>query len=192
MLVMDKRLTVSRSIPQSWTLEILTFLYFIFVYLFVFFWICQKNKNKNKRKQKKERKKGFILDCSISMHQQVTNTCTTSDIELWRVTSIRQYVTANATKHPFPLLYFPDWTIAMLRSQVYHNNFWTACKESRIRLLESPSRHQNQITLLSFCIHSTGCQCLLEYDTKYLPSVTVPCQILVLNTCPKSSKFMHN
>ena len=59
-------------------------------------------------------------------------------------------------------------------------------------LLHSRSKLQNQPILLPFCAHSTGCQCLLEYNAKYPPSVTVPCQIPVRNTCPKSCKFMHH
>ena len=41
---------------------------------------------------------GVILDSSLSMHQQVTNTCTAAYIELWRISSICQYLTVDATK----------------------------------------------------------------------------------------------
>ena len=59
-------------------------------------------------------------------------------------------------------------------------------------LLDSQLKLQNQTLLLPFCTHSTGCQCPLVYSTKYPPFVKVPHQILVLNTCPKSCKFMHH
>ena len=95
-------------------------------------------------------------------------------------------------KHSFPLLYFPDWTVEMLCSQVFRNTFWTDCREFRMPLLDSQSKLQNQTILLPFCTNSTGYQCLIEYNTKYSPSVTVPCQILVLDTCPKSCKLIHN
>ena len=41
---------------------------------------------------------GVTLDSSLSMHQQVTNTCTAAYIELRRISSICQYSTADATK----------------------------------------------------------------------------------------------
>ena len=34
---------------------------------------------------------GVTLDSSLSMHQQVTNTCTAAYIELWRISSICQH-----------------------------------------------------------------------------------------------------
>ena len=81
---------------------------------------------------------GVTLDWSLSVHQQVMNACTTSYIELRRISSIRHYLTGDTTKHSFPLSHFPDWTIAMfcvmLCSKVYRNTFWTVvgwCFEPR-------------------------------------------------------------
>ena len=41
---------------------------------------------------------GVTLDSSLSMHQQVTNTCTAAYIKLLRISSICQYLTVDATK----------------------------------------------------------------------------------------------
>ena len=41
---------------------------------------------------------GVTLDSSLSMPQQVTNTCTAAYIELRRISSICQYLTVDATK----------------------------------------------------------------------------------------------
>ena len=41
---------------------------------------------------------GVALDSNLSMHQQVTNTCTAAYIELRRFSSICQYLTVDATK----------------------------------------------------------------------------------------------
>ena len=46
--------------------------------------------------------------------------------------------------------------------------------------------------LLPFCTHSIGHQWQLEFSTKYPLSVTVLCQIPVLNTCPGSCRFIHH
>ena len=41
---------------------------------------------------------GVTLDSSLSMHQQVTNTCTAAYTELPRINSICQYLTVDTTK----------------------------------------------------------------------------------------------
>ena len=65
-------------------------------------------------------------------------------------------------------------------------------KESKIQLQDSQSKLPNQTILLPFCTHSIGCQSQSEFSTKYPPSVTVLCQIPVLNICPGSCGFMHH
>ena len=95
-------------------------------------------------------------------------------------------------KHSSLPLYFPDWTIVMLCSLVYRSTFWIDSKESKMQLQDLQSKLQNQTILLPFCTHSTGCQWQLEFSTKYPPSVTVLCQIPVLNTCPGSCRFIHH
>ena len=77
----------------------------------------------------------------------------------------------------------------MLCYLVYRNTFWIDFKESKIQLQDWQSKLPNQTILLPFCTHSTGCQWQLEFSTKYPPSVTVPCQVPVLNICPGSCGF---
>ena len=50
----------------------------------------------------------------------------------------------------------------------------------------------SQLSELPFCTHSIGCQWRLEFSTKYPPSVTVLCQIPVLNIRPGSCGFIHH
>ncbi len=95
-------------------------------------------------------------------------------------------------KHSSLPLYFPDWTIVMLCSLVYRNTFLIDFKESKMQLQDSQSKLPNQTILLPFCTHSIGCQSQLEFSTKYPPSVTVLCQIPVLNICPGSCGFIHH
>ena len=95
-------------------------------------------------------------------------------------------------KHSSLPLYFPDWTIVMLCSLVYRNAFWIDIKESKMQLQDSQSKLPNQTILLPFCTHSICCQSQLEFSTKYPPSVTVLCQIPVLNICPGSCGFIHH
>ena len=95
-------------------------------------------------------------------------------------------------KHSSLPLYFPDWTIVMLCSLVYHNTFLIDFKESKMQLQDSQSMLPNQTILLPFCTHSISCQSQLEFSTKYSPSVTVLCQIPVLNICPGSCGFIHH
>ena len=124
------------------------------------------------------------------MYQQVTSTCTTSYTELQRTSSIRLYMTVDATKTLTSAFILS--ILEMLCSQEYHNCFWTDGRELITLLLNSQFKLQSQTILLPFCTHSTGCQCLLEYDTKYPPFVTIPYQILVLSTCSKSCRFEHH
>ena len=95
-------------------------------------------------------------------------------------------------KHSSLPLYFPDWTIVMLCSLVYCNTFLIDFKESKMQLQDSQSKLPNQTILLPFCTRSIGCQSQLEFSTKYPPSVTVLCQIPVLNICPGSCGFIHH
>ena len=80
----------------------------------------------------------------------------------------------------------------MLCSLVYRNTFLIDFKESKMQLQDSQSKLPNQTILLPFCTHSIGCQSQLEFSTKYPPSVTVLCQIPVLNICPGSCGFIHH
>ena len=75
MLVMSKRAPTSGRIPQSSAWEILTLIFSDLV-----------------------KTLGVTLDSSLSMHQQVTNTCTAAYIELRRISPICQYLTVDATK----------------------------------------------------------------------------------------------
>ena len=121
---------------------------------------------------------------------EVTDTCTATYLELRRIHSFVSVWLLMLQNHSFPLLYFPDWTIAMLCSQVYLNTFWTDWREFRMPLLDSQPELPIHITPI---LHSSaGCQCLQDYHTKYSPSITVLCQVLVLNTCPKSWNFIHH
>ena len=62
-----------------------------------------------------------------------------------------------------------------------------------MQLQDSRSKLPNQTMILPpFCTHSIRCQWQLEFGTKYPPSVTVLCQILVLNICPGSCGFIHH
>ena len=94
-------------------------------------------------------------------------------------------------KHSSPPLYFLDWIFVMLCSLVYRNTFWKDFRESKMQLQDSQSKLPNQTILLPFCPHSIGCQWQLEFSTKYLPSVTILCQIPVLSTWPGSCGFIH-
>ena len=95
-------------------------------------------------------------------------------------------------KHSSLPLYFPDWTIVMLWSLVYRNTFLIDFKKSKMQLQDSQSKLPNQTILLPFCTHSIGCQSQLEFSTKYPPSVTVLCQIPVLNIYPGPCGFIHH
>ena len=96
-------------------------------------------------------------------------------------------------KHSSLPSYFPDWTTVMLCSLVYRNTFWIDFKESKMQLQDSRSKLPNQTMILPpFCTHSIRCQWQLEFGTKYPPSVTVLCQIPVLNICPRSCGFIHH
>ena len=79
----------------------------------------------------------------------------------------------------------------MLCSMEYCNTYWTNFREPTMPL-QDIKRCEIRSKLLPFSIQSTDCQWLLEYDTKHPLSVTIACQILVVNTCPKSCKFMHH
>ena len=59
---------------------------------------------------------GVTLNSSLSMHQQMTNTCTAAHIKLRRISSICQYVTVDATKTLISafVLSRPDYCNALL------------------------------------------------------------------------------
>ena len=80
----------------------------------------------------------------------------------------------------------------MLCSHVYRSTFWIDFKESKMQLKDSQPKLPNQTILLPFCTHSIGCQWQLEFSTEYPPSVTVLCQIPVLNICPGSCGFTYH
>ena len=69
-------------------------------------------------------------------------------------------------EHSFSLLYCPDWTIAMLCSQMYRNIFWTGCREFRVPLQDSPPQLQDETILLPFCTYATGCQTSVRIQYK--------------------------
>ena len=104
-----------------------------------------------------------------------------------RISSICQYLTVDATK---------TLISAFVLSRLdYCNTLLSGVpqfRESKMQLQDSQSKLPNQTILLPFCTHSIGCQSQLEFSTNYPPSVTVLCQIPVLNICPGSCEFIHH
>ena len=99
------------------------------------------------------------------------------DTQMQKTSSLDQFDTTISAMHvPHYLLY---------RLQRVQN---VAAKNT---VKASKSDHITPLDSLPLCTHSTSCQCLLEYNAKYPPYVTVPWEILVLNTCPKSCKFIY-
>ena len=126
------------------------------------------------------------LDSSLSMHQQVTNTCTAAYIELRRISLIFQYLTVDATK---------TLVSAFVLSRLdYCNALLSDVPQYPLDRLQRVQNAAARLTVKAFnsdhitpvCTHSIGCQWQLEFSTKYPPTVTVLCQIPVLNTCPGS------
>ena len=108
----------------------------------------------------------FSLDCSLSVHQQVTNTLQHRALNLSESVLFVSIWPLMPQEHTFPLLYCPDWTIAMLCSQMYRNIFWTGCREFRVPLLDSPPQLQDETILLPFCTYATGCQTSVRIQYK--------------------------
>ena len=81
----------------------------------------------------------------------------------------------------------------LLISCVYWIFFQNAGSQLCFRFFARLTVKASKSDLITPILHSSaGCQCLQDYHTKYSPSITVLCQVLVLNTCPKSCKFIHH
>ena len=134
----------------------------------------------------------MTLDSSLTVHQQVTNACTAAYIELRQISLFCQYLTVDAIKTLISAFVLSrlDYCNALLSGvSQYLLDRLQRVQNAAARLTVKASKSDH---ITPFCTHSIGCQSQLEFSTKYPPSVTVLCQIPVLNICPGSCGFIHH
>ena len=121
----------------------------------------------------KARNLGFIMDSDLSMKQHITRTCQTCYFELRRISSIRRFLTEEATKSLV--------TSCVLSRIDYCNALLTGCPDTTLqplqkvqnsaaRLIAKSPRQQLCSPLLKI---STGCLSLNASSTKLLVRASV-------------------